>query len=325
MHFKCLASDTMMPGFNSSTRMSMPNLASIGQSDTIPDPPPRVSYSYNTGPVTSTFTPSSSLNTSNPHQHQSSKPRALSARTYQQNHPAPINATGSMNSVYVQEVVALSKVSANFALDLDSMYAPVIASHSAKHKTPEMSVNGYGFGQESNGEAWQDTGHERVNLPKRVNFENIPLMLLPKARPRGRQDFMDYVRALRGDTVMANDPRSQLILSSQFGNGVQGRPQSAVSAVSSSSSTVEKINRSVSLPPESYIDSFADFRDVINSAAGKKRRRKVKITPEQVPHAGEWKDLCPHCLKLFENFGGKQKLVEWILSKLATQVKCELL
>lgn len=286
-------------------RQSMPNLGNLGCVSAFAD----ICYSSDR-PLTAMETRAAR------------KPRAFSARSYRS------STSGTVRYAYFQDVVELAKVSANFAVDLDSQYssAATVASTATAAATAattkgvtmrkyhsEIAVDRVGL---ANG---LDTSDTESDGRRRVGFRKVPTMLLPSARPRGRSDFFDYVNGLKDNSVIANDPRSQMIVTSQSAKPpIAPRPKSAVSTTTvvisesdSSESGAERTQRSLSLPQQSYIDTFADFRSIVNDNAGKRRKRNKRRNRVDCSD-GIDDPTCPQCLQLMRKLGGKKQLIEWI-------------
>ena len=246
------------------------------------------------------------------------KPRAFSARSCRS--AASNGHRRSHTDVVYQDVIELSQVSANFAADLDAQYGDKVLEKSSS----DMAVNGVGLQQQD----CESTKHVRQrphSSNPRVNFQKVPTMLLPKARPRGRTDFLEYIEHLRDGTVIANDPRTQMIISSQYNPDNTKRPTSANSINSLStvtSSAVEKHIRSLTVQQETYLDTYASIQDIASPKKRHRRRRTTRIIigltdgAKQEANEAEESHMCPECVKLIRKFGGQKQLMTWIEARL---------
>ena len=229
------------------------------------------------------------------------------------NTPVQYMHTAFGPSRFYQDIIELGQIGANFSMDTESQYVPKPGSrYSSSTDLSQQSVS-----TESSSVS-QGSG---VVYPKRkrsavVDFEHQPVMLLPKARVRTRNDIWDFVDGCSGDVVVPMDPRSTMVLTVP-GKNVSPVPRNAfirrasnVSVGSSNGYHSGQSDLTLLLPDrqmiggDKHLESYANFKQQVAH-----RRMRAKSAPSISMSTGT---DCSECAKLFDKFGSREKFLEWM-------------
>ena len=247
--------------------------------------------------------------------------RTQSARPYMISRPRMLSTRSLSCDTY------LGLVTANFSMDLELAYK-------------NNGVKPYGILVcKENTEVISND----LKTRKRIAFQRVPSMLLPKARTRLNSDIVDKVRNSSRIGVVPLDIHSTLELSTYSGltnNHVNLRydsemrtpppsfdscrrlsaSMSSLSSVSSCDTQQHKPIQTKNQPIQNgeYLDTFANTSSVIlmmNKLKARASSKKTSTTTEEDPTTAENQLAsieCPECRKLIQNRGHKDQYVrDW--------------